>query len=257
MEPEEAGMEASDAGQNVPAEEGGETPPSKPRLRGFREWFRIVFFALLIFIVGRSALLEAFKIPTASMEGTLLVGDFLLVNKAVYGAEIPLTDLRLPAFAEPARGEVIVFKPPHEPDKHFVKRVVAVAGDIVEMRDKRLIVNGREIDESYIQVHGREGDRWHPDMEWQFEHVRLSDRERRRYRPTRDTWGPLEIPDGKFFVLGDNRDNSEDSRYWGFVDRESIEGRPWMVYYSFDMHDREPLAWIHSVRWGRIGERID
>jgi len=219
------------------------------------DWMRSLLVAFMLFLVVRAVVVEAFKIPTSSMENTLLVGDFLLVNKGIYGAWIPGTRFRLPVFAEPERGEVIVFNPPHEPEKNYVKRLVGVPGDTLEMRGKVLYVNGVALDEPYAQYHDREGDAVHPGMGWQRGHLVASPAPS-RYYPSRDTWGPIVVPDGHYFVLGDNRDNSEDSRYWGFVERDAIRGRPWVVYYSFDRLRGEPAPWLNSVRWERVGAPI-
>ena len=219
-----------------------------------REWAKSITIAFVLFLVIRASVVEAFKIPTSSMEGTLLVGDFLLVNKAVFGPRLPGTDILLPGFAEPDRGDVVVFHPPHEPEKNYVKRVVGIAADTLEMRDKRLYLNGSPVYEPYARhVDGR-GDAVHPDMEWQSHHLIAS--EPREYHPTRDNWGPIVVPQGRYFVLGDNRDNSEDSRYWGFVSRDEIRGRPWLVYYSFEPSTDEALPWLSTVRWTRIGTVI-
>jgi len=223
-------------------------------IRGVWDWTRSIVVAFLLFIVVRTFLIEAFKIPTSSMEGTLLVGDFLLVNKVVYGAEVPGTHLRLPAFAEPHRGDVVVFQPPHEPGKSYVKRLVGEPGDTLAMRDKALRVNGVPVQEPYAQYIDLDGDAMHPRMSWQSNHLIAGTV--RGYHPTRDNWGPIVVPPGHYFMLGDNRDNSEDSRYWGFVQREAIRGRPWFVYYSFDASHVDDLSWIRHVRWGRIGSRI-
>lgn len=225
------------------------------RLRDIvREWAKSVVVALLLFLVIRTSVVEAFKIPTSSMEGTLLVGDFLLVNKAVYGARIPGTDWTLVPFAEPRRGEVIVFHPPHEPEKNYVKRLVGVPFDTLQMVDKHLYVNGTPAYEPYARYVDHRGDAGHPDMGWQSNHLIAA--ERRRYQPTRDNWGPIVVPAGRYFVLGDNRDNSEDSRYWGFVKRDQIRGRPWRVYYSYEPSASESLRWLRRVRWGRLGTLI-
>jgi signal peptidase I len=209
--------------------------------------------AIALFLVVRSMGLEAFKIPTGSMEGTLLVGDFLLVNKAIYGSTIPGTDIRTPALREPRRGDVIVFNPPHEPHKNYVKRVVGLPGDTLLMEDKLLVVNGDPLDERYVQFVDTRGDAVHPAMEWQSDHLVASSR---RYAPSRDTWGPIIVPRDQYFVLGDNRDNSEDSRYWGFVDRSSIRGRPWLVYYSAELQRDGSWSGLDGVRWSRIGHRV-
>lgn len=218
------------------------------------EWTKSLAVAFMLFIVVRTFVVEAFKIPTGSMENTLLVGDFLLVNKAVYGAEIPGTHLHLPAFEDPKRGDVIVFVPPMDPSKNYVKRVVGVPGDTLQMKDKRLYVNGSPMKEPYVRYIDRNGDAVHPDMRWQSNHLLAGPA--RSYHPTRDNWGPIGVPDDDYFVLGDNRDNSEDSRYWGFVSRDAIRGKPWFVYYSFNPRGPGYAPWLRDVRWGRIGERI-
>ena len=225
------------------------------RLRdGLGDWLKSIVIAFVLFLLVRTSVVEAFKIPTSSMEGTLLVGDFLLVNKAVYGARVPFTDLHTAPFAEPERGDVIVFHPPHEPDKNYVKRLVGVPYDTLEMRDKRLYLNGSPVHEPYARYVDRRGDAVHPDMGWQSNHL-IADTPR-RYHPTRDNWGPIVVPPGRYFVLGDNRDNSEDSRYWGFVSRDQIRGRPWLVYYSYDPAASESVAWLREIRWGRLGTLI-
>lgn len=218
------------------------------------DWARSILIAFSLFFVIRTSVVEAFKIPTSSMEGTLLVGDFLLVNKAVYGARIPGTDLVTPAFAEPERGDVIVFHPPHEPEKNYVKRLVGVASDTLEMREKMLYLNGAPVFEPFVRYLDERGDAVHPDMEWQSNHLIASTPS--RYQPTRDNWGPIVVPEGRYFVLGDNRDNSEDSRYWGFVSRDQVRGRPWMVYYSFRSETPDEVSWLGRVRWARLGTVI-
>ncbi|RMH21167.1 MAG: signal peptidase I [Gemmatimonadetes bacterium] len=222
---------------------------------------RVIAFVVTLFVVIRVFVVEAFKIPTASMEGTLLVGDFLLVNKLAYGTTIPGLGLHVPGIREPARGDVVVFHPPHEPEKNYVKRLVGLPGDTLEMRDKVLIVNGVALDEPYVQHLDRSGaDAIHPRMQWQQGHLiagTRAERGRRRLRrASRDNWGPLVVPEGRYFMLGDNRDNSEDSRYFGFVSRDAIRGRPWFVYYSFEPSDSLPLSWLRSIRWSRLGHAI-
>ena len=133
-------------------------------------------------------------------------------------------------------------------------RLVGEPGDTLEMRDKRLFVNGAAVEEPYVRIVDPSGDAMHSDMKrWQVEHVIAAPTS---YAPSRDTWGPIVLPDSAYFVLGDNRDNSEDSRYWGFVDRDDIRGRPWFVYYSFDPGEDGGLPWLRAVRWDRIGYRI-
>lgn len=219
------------------------------------EGIRVVSTAIVMFLLVRTFLVEAFKIPTGSMEGTLLVGDFLLVNKAVFGAELPGTTARLPAFAEPKRSDVVVFFPPHDPAKNYVKRIVGLPNDTLEMRGKILYVNGDAQYEPYIRHVDRFSEPSDERMQWQREYL-VGVKRGSRYNPTRDSWGPIVVPEGKYFALGDNRDNSEDSRYWGFVDADAIRGRPMFVYYSFVRDPLEPLSWLTDVRWSRIGEAI-
>jgi len=234
---------------------------SDARSRGVRlgqslgDWLKSIGIAFALFLLIRATVVEAFKIPTSSMESTLQVGDFLLVNKAVYGARLPGTDISLPAFSEPQRGDVVVFHPPHEPDKNYVKRLVGLPSDTLEMRDKQLFLNGAPVWEPYARHLDEQGDAVHPDMEWQSHHL-IAAGPPRGYHPTRDNWGPIVVPDGRYFVLGDNRDNSEDSRYWGFVSRDQIRGKPWVVYYSHVHAHPDSVLALPEVRWSRLGTVI-
>lgn len=253
----DAGMESEETPSAGPGSALGRQT-GRPRQsvgRWMWEWTKSIFIALLLFLFVRTFMVEAFQIPTASMENTLLVGDFLLVNKMVYGAEIPGTDLQFPAFDEPSRGDVIVFEPPasanQPPRTNYVKRIVGVGGDVLSMRDGRLFVNDVEIEETYAKASRRFGDVPHSNFAWQREF--LADGSSRRYRPTRDNWGPLRVPEDHYFVLGDNRTNSEDSRYWGFVPREAVRGRPMIVYYSYERDDAATgMPWLTEIRWDRI-----
>jgi signal peptidase I len=218
------------------------------------EWTKSIFIALLLFLFVRTFMIEAFQIPTASMENTLLVGDFLLVNKMVYGAEIPGTPIHLPAFDEPSRGEVVVFEPParagQAPRTNYVKRIVGAPGDTLAMRSGNLYVNGSKIEEPYVKNGRRGSDVRTAAFSWQRAYL-VSPRGR-AYQPTRDNWGPIYVPEDSFFVMGDNRSNSEDSRYWGFVPAEAIKGRPMIVYYSYERRRPVPLPWLTEIRWDRL-----
>ena len=234
-----------------------QTPRRSVLARWFDSWMRSLGMALVLFLIIRTFLLEAFQIPSGSMERTLLAGDFLFVNKAVYGAQIPGTSARLPAFERPHRGDVIVFAYPKDPTITYVKRVIGVGNDVVEMRDGQTYVGGRALEEPYIQRIDPLHDGYDSDFNWQREYlVGRNDEERRRYHPTRDTWGPLRVPANNYFVLGDNRDNSADSRYWGFVDASAIKGRPLVVYFSYDRGTRDALPWLTDIRWSRLGSLI-
>lgn len=219
-----------------------------------REWGKTFLIAGILFIVMRTFLVQTFVITSGSMENTLLVGDYLIVNRAAIGSRIPGTDFRIPGYSEPHRGDVLVFDPPHEPDLKLVKRLVGMPGDIVEMRDKVLLVNGEAVDEAYVQ-HEDPTDERHPWMEWQAEYV-AEGVERSTYRPTRDNWGPLKIPEDRYFMLGDNRDTSLDSRYWGFLEGWRFEGRASRIYYSYDSESAKPFPFIRAVRAQRIGNPI-
>lgn len=219
------------------------------------EWAKSISVAIVLFLVIRTFAVEAFKIPTGSMEDTLLIGDFLLVNKAVYGAQVPFTGIRLPAFNDPDRGDIVVFQYPLDRSKNYVKRVVGLPGDVLEMRNGALYVNGERQVEGYVQHIQPGGDFHDPQFDWQVDYL-APGVDRSRYRPTRDDWGPIVVPPGKYFVMGDNRDNSQDSRYWGFVDRSLIKGAPLFIYYSFDRSKLRPLPWLTEVRWGRVGNVV-
>jgi signal peptidase I len=245
---------------NLPLDPSAEAAPaattgSALHSRSAVRFASTLVLAAVLFVIVRTFVVEAYRIPTGSMENTLLVGDFLLVNKAIYGTRIPGTELRVAALREPALGDVVVFHPPHEPGRNYVKRVVGVPEDTLEMRDKRLYRNGSLVDEPWARHEDDRGDQVHPDMRWQSNFLIASSR--RKYQPTRDNWGPIVVPQERYFVLGDNRDNSEDSRYWGFVDRKEIRGQPWRVYYSFVQSADASESWLRRVRWGRIGEAID
>lgn len=232
-----------------------------------KEWVKSLGLAFVLFLVIRTFLVQAFKIPTGSMESTLLVGDFLLVNKLAYGATTPrklpflsveLPNFRLPGYDTPKRGDIVVFEYPLDHSLDFVKRCVATGGDTVEMRDKILYINNIYQDEPYVQhidpnVYRTSSNRW-PDsgkFGWQYQHLteESKDKFQERYQPTRDNFGPVVVPEDKCFCLGDNRDASSDSRFWGFVDGSLIKGRPIILYFSWD-HSH----WL--PRFSRIGHII-
>ncbi len=239
------------------------TPPAARRGlarrvgRGLFEWAKSVSLALLLFLVLRAFLVEAFKIPSGSMEGTLLVGDFLLVNKLVYGAEVPFTGKRLPAIRQPANGDVIVFQWPEDPTKNFVKRLVGLPGDTVGMKDGLLIRNGKKLNERYTRHVDPHYDPAGDEFHWQRGFLTRVARAERPYRPSRNNWGPLVVPARHYFVLGDNRDNSLDSRYWGFVPDSLVRGSPLIVYYSYVPDSSTSLDWVRHVRWKRLFSRVE
>ncbi len=215
------------------------------------EWMKSIAIALVIWFFLRALLVQAFRIPSPSMENTLLIGDFLFVNKALYGAEIPIVNKRLPAIREPARGDVVVFDSPESPGTNVVKRIVGMPGDTLAMEDNYIYVNGKPLEEPYANRLDPTVDPEHPQMRaWQREY--LVGNEPGPYRPTLKNWGPIAVPADSFFVMGDNRDNSYDSRYWGFLGRDRIDGRPLFIYYSFDKRGVLPLPFLTAIRWSRI-----
>jgi len=220
------------------------------------EWTKILAVSIVLFALIRTFLVEAFKIPSGSMENTLQVGDFLLVNKLVYGAEVPFTHKRLPRLREPQRGDVIVFEYPEDPTKNFVKRLVGVPGDTLEMRNGTLIRNHTALSERYVEHTEPDIDPGGEDFVWQRNYLVGTANAASAYHPSRNNWGPLVVPKEKYFVLGDNRDNSLDSRYWGFVPDSLLKGRPFVIYYSYAPDTVDTFAWLTHIRWTRLGERI-
>ena len=233
------------------------------RLAWLWEWAKVFPAAVLLFLVVRAFLVEAYKIPSGSMERTLLVGDFLLVNKLVYGAEVPFTGTRLPALRAPRRGDVVVFEWPSDPSKNFVKRLVGLPGDTLSMRAGVLLRNGAVQDEQYVVRTEPGVDPLNDDFRWQSGYLvntasaaaslAPSAGSQLSYRPSRNNWGPIVVPSQHYFVLGDNRDNSLDSRYWGFVPDSLVRGTPVIVYYSFSADSGSAAPWLTRIRWSRMG----
>ena len=188
------------------------------------EYLEALAVALILAFVIRTFVVQAFKIPSGSMLDTLLIGDHLLVNKFLYGTRIPFTDKVIMPLEDPKQGDVIVFEFPEDTSKDFIKRIIGVPGDVVEMKDKALYRNGEKLVEPYIK------------------HTDPGSQQRR------DNFGPITVPAGKYFVLGDNRDESYDSRFWGFVDKEKIRGKAWVIYWSWD----GPA----EIRFDRIGRMV-
>jgi signal peptidase I len=220
--------------QDSPAPAAGMTAGNKGKFREYVEAFSI---ALVIALVVRTLFLQAFKIPSSSMENTLLVGDHIFVNKFIYGYHIPYTKGRVLQFSTPAHGDIVVFVFPEDPSKDFIKRVIGVPGDVIEIRHKTVYRNGTLLVEPYTRFAdgmGPEG-----------------------YIPSRDDMPAVRVPSHKYFMMGDNRDRSYDSRFWGFVDSEALIGKALFIYFSIDWsrgnHWMEFWRWPEMIRWGRIG----
>lgn len=214
-------------------------------------WAKSIAIALAVWFVLSTFLVKAFRISSGSMERTLLVGDFLFVNKALYGAEVPLIGGRLPGVREPRRGDIVVFRSPIE-DSILVKRLIGVPGDTVGMVGGELSRNGRAVQEPYVQ-HLGSGQPEPPDPEmrrWQLPF--FAGKDSAGYHPTSRDWGPLVVPRDSFFMLGDNRDGSRDGRFWGFVPRRNIQGSPVIIYFSYDPGHWRPLPFLTAIRWKRL-----
>jgi signal peptidase I len=231
----------------------------------FWENFKALLSALIFFIILRAFFVEAYRIPSGSMIPTLLVGDWLFVNKLVYGPHVPFTNYNLPGITDPKRGDVIVFKSPtqidqpQDPNPTLVKRLVGVPGDTLFMRNGMLYVNGIAQRQPFqVQKNELIMDSVDPLFDWQKPLGLKSSRfGPAPAQPTHDNWGPFVVPPRKYFMMGDARYNSKDSRYWSFVPRENIRGKPMFVYYSYNADDSDrPLPFITDIRWGRIGHWI-
>lgn len=228
--------------------------PERERGDSWVEWTKSIGIAIVLFLVLRTFLVQTFVITSGSMEDTLLVGDMLLVNRAAIGSRIPATNVRIPGYSEPEWGDVLVFDPPHEETLKLIKRLVGMPGDTLEMRSRVLYRNGQAVDEPYV-IHSDVGDEQHPWMSWQRDHL-LHDMDPAAYAPTRDSWGPLVIPGDHYFMLGDNRERSFDSRYWGLLEGWRLEGRAVFTYYSYNKDSYRPFPALREIRWGRIGRGI-
>jgi signal peptidase I len=240
------------------------------RVRNLWENFKSIVGALAIFLVLRAFLVEAYRIPSGSMIPTLLVGDWLFVNKAIYGAHIPFSNASLPAYRDPHRGDVVVFVSPYQADEArrgadptptLVKRLVGTQGDTLYMRNGILYVNGIAQRQGYgvtAQVDADIGNSVDSLFDWQKKVGLKSSRfGAAPAQPTHDNWGPFVVPPNRLFMMGDSRYNSKDSRYWGFVPRENVRGKPLFVYYSYNADDSDrPLPMLTDIRWSRIGHWI-
>jgi len=212
------------------------TNPTKPSKGKVRENVEALVIAVILALIIRAFIIQAFKIPSGSMENTLLVGDYILVNKFIYGVKLPFTDITVLPIKDPKHDDIIVFKFPNDPSKDYIKRVVAVGGDTVEIRDKKVYVNGEVQSSEFAKF---------VDPRILTGPTRLG-----QIDSSRDNYGPRKIPDNHLFVMGDNRDSSNDSRFWGFVDKSAVRGRAVMIYWSWDKHKSS------KVRWSRLGDLI-
>jgi len=203
---------------------------AKSRKQVVWEYAQAIILAVILALFIRSFVVQAFKIPSGSMLQTLQIGDHILVNKFVYGLKVPLTDKFIVQGKGPKRGDIIVFEYPVDPSKDFIKRVIGVGGDTIQIVNKRVLVNGQAMEEPYARF---------------TDQVILPANVQ-----TRDNLGPLIVPPGKLFVMGDNRDESYDSRFWGFVDQSKVKGKAFIIYWSWDNKG-------FGVRWSRLLTIVD
>lgn len=204
-----------------------------------REYYEALLIAIVFVNFARIFAFQAFKIPSGSMEDNLKIGDHIIVNKFIYGPQAPALRGLVP-LRDVQRGDVIVFRFPEQPEVDFVKRVVALPGETVAVRDKKVFIDGKRLDEPYVVF---DDERVYPAGPFLPEPYR-----------SRDQFGPFEVPPGEYFTMGDNRDHSHDSRYWGTVPRSLIKGRAFMVYWSFDM--RPPQGTSTRERLAELGKVV-
>lgn len=212
--------------QNLKKEENLESGAASKKKGVLRENIEAIVVAVILALFIRTFIVQAFKIPSGSMKETLQIGDHILVNKFIYGVKLPFIDKTVIPVKDPKAGDIIVFKFPEDPSKDFIKRVIAVGGDTVLIRNKRVFVNGEPVyyeqaqfTEDYIIPRGNQ---------------------------PRDNFGPVNVPEHSLFVMGDNRDQSYDSRFWGFVDLSAVKGKAFIIYWSWDKGN-------FGVRWRRLG----
>ncbi len=211
----------------------------KVRRSGSREYIEAIVFALIVALCVMTFVVQSFEIPSGSMIPTLLLGDRVLVNKFIFGTRIPLSDVKICALREPRRGEIVVFEPPEGFESplgrniHLIKRVIGIPGDTIQIVNKKLFVNGKE----FVVKNAHWDDPGIID----------------RGVSVRDNFGPITVPPHSYFMMGDNRDNSYDSRFWGFVPEPEITGKMIVIYWSWDITTTNLLERIKAIRWGRIG----
>jgi signal peptidase I len=199
--------------------------PEKKKKSKIVEYLEAIVTAFILALIIRAYVVQAYKIPSGSMIPTLVIGDHILVNKFIYGTNIPFTHEEILVFDDPERGDIIVFEYPRNPERDFIKRIIGVGGDKIEIKDKKIFINGEPMDDPW-------GSFTDPTI-----------------RKQRDNFGPIVVPEGKYFVMGDNRDNSHDSRFWGFVSRDQIKGEAFIIYFSWNSKGEL----FDKIRFRRIG----
>ncbi|MDL1963085.1 MAG: signal peptidase I [Deltaproteobacteria bacterium] len=198
--------------------------PPKSRLR---ENIEALVLAIVLALFIRAFIVQAFKIPSGSMKDTLQIGDHILANKFIYGVKLPYFNITIIPYKKPQRGDIVIFKFPQDPKKDFIKRTIGIQGDIIEIRNKEVYVNKKRLEHDYAI---------YTDL-----HIIPESMQ------PRDNLGPVTVPENSLFVMGDNRDHSYDSRFWGFVDLKDVKGKAFIIYWSWDSDN-------FGVRWNRIGK---
>jgi signal peptidase I len=206
-----------------------------------REYFESLVIAVILALFIRTFVVQAFKIPTGSMEPNLLVGDHLLVNKFVFSPTSSALERGLMPMRDVRRGDIVVFKFPTDPERDFIKRIIGLPGETVELKNHLVHINGKPLDEPYAHYLPRPEGGTLTEM--------TTD-------DVRDHYGPEVVPEGSLFVMGDNRDNSQDSRYWGFLPRENLKGKALVIYWSYDPDAGGLMSLLTSTRWGRLLHQI-
>jgi signal peptidase I len=206
-----------------------------------REYFESICVAVILALFVRTFVVQAFKIPTGSMENNLLIGDHLLVNKFVFAPTLSPLEQRLLPIDPIRRGDVIVFKYPEQPDRDFIKRVIGLPGETIELRNKKVYIDGKPLDEPYVHFI------FPPDENDSSSAADLPDFDLTR------TYGPVTVPERHYFMMGDNRDNSQDSRYWGFMPQDYVKGKALFVYFSYG---DSPGGLFSNIRWTRLLHQI-
>jgi signal peptidase I len=192
-----------------------------------RENIEAIIIAVIIAMFIRTFIVQAFKIPSGSMKNTLLIGDHILVNKFIFGVKLPFIDKTVISVKTPERGDVVVFKFPEDPKKDFIKRVIGISGDVIQIRDQKVYVNGALLNHDHAFFLEPQMPGPHPG----------------------DNFGPVKVPENALFVMGDNRNHSYDSRFWGFVDLKAVKGKAFIIYWSWNKEK-------FGLRWGRLGHLI-
>jgi signal peptidase I len=230
------------ADPSTPLRAGAKPEPAGYRKSTVREYFESICIAVILALFVRTFVVQAFKIPTGSMENNLLIGDHLLVNKFVFAPTLSDVERKLLPIDPVRRGDILVFKFPEDPERDFIKRVIGLPGETLEVRNKKVIINGRPLEENYVHFIFPPEERAPGDVS---------------FDGGKSDYGPVTVPQGHYFMMGDNRDNSEDSRYWGFMPADYIKGKALFVYFSFASEDeRTSGGSFGGVRWGRLLHQI-